>query len=48
MARVILIFCPLFYDVDSAVDWFVERGFSDVTLWRGDDGSIRGSGRKPA
>jgi hypothetical protein len=48
MARVILIFCPLFYDVDSAVDWFVERGFFEIRLWSGPDGSIRGSGRKAA
>ena len=41
-----LLYCPLCTSVDEALDWFEERGCVDVTLWRGPDGLVRGSGRR--
>lgn len=41
-----LVFCPSCATVESALDWFEERGYSHVKLWHGPDGRVRGSGRK--
>lgn len=41
-----LVFCPSFKTVEQALDWLLERGYSEVKLWRGPSGDIRGSGRE--
>ncbi len=38
------LYCPSFETVDAALDWFAERGCVDVTLCRGPDNLVRGSG----
>lgn len=40
---ILLIFPRLTTDVSEVLDWFEERGVARPTLWRGEDGSIRGS-----
>lgn len=39
--------CPLFETREQALDWFEARGCSNVRLWQGPDGLIRGSGIGP-
>jgi len=32
---------------EEALDWFAAQGATDVRLWRGPDGNLRGVGRLP-
>lgn len=39
--------CPLAETEDEALDWFEKRGGTDIKLWRGLDGLVRGTGKVP-
>jgi hypothetical protein len=39
-----LVYPDLATNVDEVLSWFEARGATDVRLWRGPDGTVRGSG----
>lgn len=40
----LVVVCPLSLNVDEAMRWFHERGATEVRLWAGPDGTVRGFG----
>jgi|GEM_PF-5498234 len=40
----VLVFPFATTNLDEVIDWFEQRGATEIRLWRGPDGSVRGTG----